>query len=132
VDEIIESNSRIAKYSMINGSCTFSKQRFVSDNSDNQLKINDPNFWNIVLKNVESQTQQLLKKIKNPENFRTVEDQKKLMIDASELMGTIIENKLSLTGFNADDEINLSEFLTIVNSERQFNKHYRDLASQWL
>jgi chromodomain-helicase-DNA-binding protein 7 len=30
VDEIIESNSRIAKYSMINGSCTFSKQRFVS------------------------------------------------------------------------------------------------------
>lgn len=104
----------------------------MSDNSDNQLKINDPNFWNIVLKNVESQTQQLLKKIKNPENFRTVEDQKKLMIDASELMGTIIENKLSLTGFNADDEINLSEFLTIVNSERQFNKHYRDLASQWL
>ena len=47
-------------------------------------------------------------------------------------MATIIENKLSLTGFNADDEINLSEFLTIVNSERQFHKHYRDLASQWL
>ena len=30
VDQIIESNTRIAKYSMINGSCTFSKQRFVS------------------------------------------------------------------------------------------------------
>ncbi len=30
LDEIIESNSRIAKYSMINGSCTFSKHRFVS------------------------------------------------------------------------------------------------------
>jgi len=51
---------------MINGSCTFSKQRFVSENSDNQLKINDPNFWNIVLKNVESQTQLILKKVKNP------------------------------------------------------------------
>jgi len=47
-------------------------------------------------------------------------------------MGGIIENKLSLTGFNADDEINLSEFLTIVNSERLIHKHYRDLASQWL
>ena len=54
------------------------------------------------------------------------------MITASELMASIIENKLLLTGFNADDEINLSEFLTIVNSERHFHKHYRDLASQWL
>lgn len=37
---------------MINGSCTFEKKKFTSNESDNQLKINDPNFWNIVLKNV--------------------------------------------------------------------------------
>jgi hypothetical protein len=57
---------------MVSGSCTFSKRRFVSENSDNQLKINDPNFWNIVLKNVESQTQQLLKKVKKIENYKTL------------------------------------------------------------
>ena len=67
VDEIIQNNSRIAKYSLINGSCSFSKSRFISDNADNQLKINDPNFWNIVLKNVQSPTQLLLKKLKNKE-----------------------------------------------------------------
>ena len=30
------------------------------------------------------------------------------MLEASELMNTLIENKLSLSGFNTDDEINLS------------------------
>lgn len=35
VDDIIQNNSRIAKYSLINGSCSFSKSRFVSENSDN-------------------------------------------------------------------------------------------------
>lgn len=65
---------------MINGSCSFSKSRFVSDNADNQLKISDPNFWNIVLKNVQSPTQNLLKKIKNKEYPQTVEGQKMLML----------------------------------------------------
>lgn len=31
-------------------------------------------------------------------------------------MNSLIESKLNLTNFNADDEINISEFLTIVNS----------------
>ena len=38
------------------------------------------------------------------------------MAEAAELVNLLIENKLSLTGFNADDEMNLSEFLTIINS----------------
>jgi chromodomain-helicase-DNA-binding protein 7 len=52
VDDIIAKNSRIAKYSMINGSCTFEKKKFTSNESDNKLQLNDPNFWNIILKNV--------------------------------------------------------------------------------
>ena len=48
------------------------------------------------------------------------------------MVNTLIENKLSLSGFNADDEVNLTQFLTIINSERQFNKHYRELASNWM
>jgi len=52
----------------------------VSDNADNQLKINDPNFCNIVLKNVQSPTQTLLKKLKNKEYPQNVEGQKQLML----------------------------------------------------
>jgi hypothetical protein len=62
----------------------------VSDNADNQLKINDPNFWNIVLKNVQSPTQLLLKKIKNKEYSLSVEGQKQLMLEASEQLNVII------------------------------------------
>lgn len=84
------------------------------------MKINDPNFWNIVLKNVESPTQILLKKFKtlNPGDLKNLELQKELMFEASQLTNNLIENKLSLAGFNADDEINLNEFLTLINSER--------------
>ena len=96
------------------------------------MKINDPNFWNIVLKNVESPTQQILKKLKSCTDLKNPEVQRDLMLEAADLMSNLIENKLSLTSFNAEDEINLSEFLTLVNSERQFSKHYRDKASSWL
>ena len=54
------------------------------------------------------------------------------MLEASEQLNAIIENKLSRHGLNADDQFNLTEFLTIVNSERGFHKYYRDLASTWL
>ena len=103
VEEIIAKNSRIAKYSLINGSCSFSKSKFISKESDNELKINDPNFWNIVLKNVESPTQLLLKKLKASTELKSLENQKSLMLEAAELMNTLIENKLSLSGFNTDD-----------------------------
>lgn len=103
MDEIIQNNSRIAKYSLINGSCSFSKSRFVSDSADNKLKINDPNFWNIVLKNVQSPTQLLLKKIKSKEYSQSLDGQKQLMLEASEQLNVIIENKLSRHGLNADD-----------------------------
>lgn len=81
---------------------------------------------------MQSPTQQLLKKIKNKEYPQSLEGQKQLMLEASEQLNVIIENKLSRHGLNADDEFNLTEFLTIVNSERTFHKYYRDLASTWL
>lgn len=132
MDDIIQNNSRIAKYSLINGSCSFSKSRFISEGSDNQLQISDPNFWNIILKNVQSPTQLLLKKVKNKEYPQNIDGQKMIMLEASEQLNIIIENKLSRHGMNTDDEVNLSEFLTIVNSERGFHKFYRDLSSAWL
>jgi chromodomain-helicase-DNA-binding protein 7 len=104
----------------------------VSENADNKLMINDPNFWNIVLKNVQSPTQQLLKKLKAKEYQTTIEVQKQIMLEASEQLNVIIENKLSRNGLNADDEINLADILTIISAERSFHKFYRDLASSWL
>lgn len=65
--------------------------------------ISDPNFWNIVLKNVKSPTQTLLKKLKNKEFPQTIEGQKQLMLQASEQLNIIIENKLSRHGLNTDD-----------------------------
>ena len=62
----------------------------MSDNADNQLKISDPNFWNIVLKNVQSPTQNLLKKLKNKDFAQTPDGQKMLMFEASEQLNVII------------------------------------------
>lgn len=62
----------------------------MSDNADNQLKISDPNFWNIVLKNVQSPTQNLLKKLKNKDFPQTPDGQKMLMFEASEQLNVII------------------------------------------
>ncbi len=55
-----------------------------------------------------------------------------IMFEASEQLNILIENKLSRHGMNTDDEVNLSEFLTIISSERGFHKFYRDLAANWL
>jgi chromodomain-helicase-DNA-binding protein 7 len=46
----------MAKYSLINGSYTISKQSFVSEKTDQTLSLQDPNFWQIILKNSESKS----------------------------------------------------------------------------
>lgn len=61
IDSILKNNTRIAKYSVINGSYSFSKGSFVSNQADTDLKIDDPNFWNKVLKDQESKTLQVVK-----------------------------------------------------------------------
>lgn len=75
---------------MINGSCSFEKRTFTSNESDKDLKLNDPNFWNIVLKNVESPSQLLLKKYKSITDFKDLELQKSLMMEAIDLVNTLI------------------------------------------
>lgn len=61
IDEILEKNSRQAKYSLINGTYTVSKQSFVSEKADQSISITDPNFWKLILKNAESRCQKLAK-----------------------------------------------------------------------
>ena len=50
IDQILKKNTRIAQYSIINGNYTFSKGSFSANKADSDLKIDDPNFWNKVLK----------------------------------------------------------------------------------
>jgi len=54
IENILKNNSRIAKFSVINGSYSFSKGSFISNKADTDLKIDDPNFWNKVLKDKHS------------------------------------------------------------------------------
>lgn len=80
MDEIIANNSRIAKYSVINGSCTFEKKTFTSNLADKDLDMYGTDFWKIVFKDVDSPSQTLLKKIKNPAtDIKDLEVQKQLM-----------------------------------------------------
>ena len=52
IDEILAKNSREAEYSLIKGSYSFDKKKFVSSTCDKQLQLNDPDFWEKVLKNI--------------------------------------------------------------------------------
>lgn len=63
IDSILEKNSRIAKYSVIKGSYTVSKSSFISEKTDMNININDPDFWQVVLKSRESKPLLLNKKI---------------------------------------------------------------------
>lgn len=83
------------------------------------------------MKDSESATSKIAKNVKLMD-LKNLEAQKKIMLEAAELVNNLIENKLSLSGFNADDEINLNGFLSTVSAERQFNKHYRELADAWM
>jgi hypothetical protein len=54
------------------------------------------------------------------------------MIEGSECVNSLIESKLSLSGYSADDEKNLNDLLTTISSSRVFSRSYRDMASNWL
>lgn len=54
IDEILKKNTRVAKYSLINGTYSFSKSSFVSNKTDININLDDPNFWDKVLKEGES------------------------------------------------------------------------------
>ena len=49
IDQILENNSRVVTYSVIRGAYSLTKSSFVSQNADQSLDINDPNFWSKAL-----------------------------------------------------------------------------------
>ena len=93
IDQILEKNSRIAKYSLINSNFTISKSSFVSKNSDSSLNINDPKFWETILKSKVSESKEQLQKLKDPiqlKQYKELEKQKCLLEWTSENVNKII------------------------------------------
>jgi len=132
IDDILSNNTHIAKYSMLSGSYTFQKSTFVSEKTDQDLNVDDPNFWNKVLKNQESVPKQLLDELDNSKNIgKSYEEQKIFMIKLSDSVYKVIENKLNVMGYNADDEKHVMDILNRIITSKQFHKTYRDFALQW-
>jgi chromodomain-helicase-DNA-binding protein 7 len=104
----LESNSRIAKYSLINGSYSFSKSEFVPALTDQSINLTDPDFWSKVLKNIDTRSQSLLKEYDKGNSSATSESQTCFMHEISLCVKDLIESKLTLTGFNSEDEKCLS------------------------
>ena len=129
IDKILE-NSRIAKYSLINGSFSFSKSSFVSKQTDTSINIDDPNFWETILKNKDSQSKVLLKTLES--SSKTFEEQKEFMFKLSVQVNNLIESKLHIIGYNADEESIILEILNKVYTSSLYHKNYKNIATQWL
>ena len=133
IDDILEKNTRIAKYSLINGTYTFSKSSFVSEKTTENVNLEDPDFWEKVLKNTESATMSLLNSLNNNKELLTnYEERLAFLLKLNDAVATLIEQKLNIAGYNGEDEKNLIEILTKISSMKVFNKGIRDLANQWL
>ena len=133
IEEILKNNSRIAKYSLVNGTYTFSKSSFVSNQTDQNIKLDDPNFWEIVLKNTESPAKKLFNDLqKSISKFNNIEVQKEFMLKISEIVSQLIDSKLHVTGYNADEESTIQEIIYKILSIKHFQKDYKEMATTWL
>lgn len=107
IEEILAS-SRTAKYSVLNGSYTFNKSSFQAEEADSTLRIDDPNFWNIVLKNTETLVQKLEKMFVSHQNdpyfWEDIENQKRLIHSVSDQATELIESKKKGESFSISDE----------------------------
>lgn len=54
IESILEKNTRVANFSLIKGTYSFSKSSFQGNRSSNEVNLDDPDFWDKVLKNAES------------------------------------------------------------------------------
>lgn len=134
IDEIIK-NSRVAKYSLINGTYTFSKSTFNSTESDKNIQMDDPNFWSIVFKNSESECEKLEKNFNMRDEANTFQDtssQKEFLTELSKQVHKLIDSKIKVENYSVDDENKLSELLTKITSHPHFHKEYKNYAFQMI
>ena len=75
----------------------------MSNQSDTLINMDDPNFWQNVLKSEVSAGQKLLEQIKN-KDFKTQPDQLQFMEQMGIIVGKVVESKLNVVGYSADEE----------------------------
>jgi chromodomain-helicase-DNA-binding protein 7 len=54
------------------------------------------------------------------------------MVNLSECLNNLIDAKLSLNGFNAEDENNITAILNLIAFRTEFSSFYRNMATNWL
>ena len=117
IDEILK-NSRVAKYSLINGTYTFSKSTFAAKQTDENLQMDDPNFWSLVFKNTVSECDRATKDFNEKDQasgYTSLADQQAFMHELSRLFNKLIETKIKVDGYSVDDETKINELLTKVD-----------------
>ena len=105
-----------------------SKTSYAHEPADQRVDLNDPNFWSIVFKNQESKSLRLLKALDKV----NLESQKQYILQVTEAVNDLIQAKLSLQGFNAEDENNITAILNSIAFRPEFLGQYRTLAISWL
>lgn len=59
IDQILLNSTRQANYSQVFGTYTVQKHNFVAENTDANIKMDDPEFWKKILKAEDSKTYKL-------------------------------------------------------------------------
>lgn len=54
------------------------------------------------------------------------------MTELAECINSVIEAKLSMEGYDADEEQTLGDILTTIGFHRSFDKAFKDLANMWI
>lgn len=115
------------EYSVAPNSCTFSKTKFKVEET-NDIQMDAPDFWEKALQGVETPVDKLVKKRSDLREYSTIESQQNLLVETYRIVVDFVKQKTLGTGFNVEDERNLLRFLEAINSNRHFNRHFRDIA----
>lgn len=132
IDEIIQ-NARTANYSVINGLYTFGKTRFIGNEKDELLQIDDPDFWKKAFSNQKTAIENFEKEYKmliSSDKVKKIDVQKDFFLRLSEELYKYLDDRVSNEGFSADTEIKFCDLLIQITDNNSFNQVFRELASQ--
>lgn len=54
------------------------------------------------------------------------------MSDLAECINQLIETKISMEGYDADEEMTLNDILNMIGFNKLFDKCYKDLVNIWI
>ena len=134
IDQILEQRTRINTNLEVFSNITYSKTSFASNaHSNNQIDINDPNFWNKVLPQ-ESVTLGILQQLE--ENLEQIqcnfEEQLRFVEKLQEHIIVFIRSKVIEHKLNMDDQVNLLKCTQVISQSENFHPMFVRAANFWL